>query len=59
MVTPELLRRYPFFAGLTHQQLTSLATVAHTMSFEAGETVFRDGEPTRVWPHQEVEASAA
>ncbi len=45
MVSPELLRRYPFFAGLTHQQLTSLATVAHTMSFEAGETVFRDGEP--------------
>ncbi len=45
MVTPELLRRYPFFAGLTHQQLTSLATVAHTLSFEAGETVFRDGEP--------------
>lgn len=45
MVTPELLRRYPFFAGLTHQQLTSLAALAHAMSFEAGETVFRDGEP--------------
>ncbi|RRR65679.1 MAG: cyclic nucleotide-binding domain-containing protein [Candidatus Viridilinea halotolerans] len=44
MVSPELLRRYPFFSGLNTEQLTALAKAADEMTLEAGNTLFREGE---------------
>jgi CRP-like cAMP-binding protein len=47
MVSPELLRRYPFFADLTNDQLVSLAMIAQAITYDAGETVFSQDEPAR------------
>ncbi|MGB3713571.1 MAG: cyclic nucleotide-binding domain-containing protein [Candidatus Promineifilaceae bacterium] len=44
MVSSELLRRYPFFAGLTHDQIQTLATVANEESVEAGHYFFHEGD---------------
>ncbi len=44
MVSPELLRRYPFFAGLTHDQLVALAMTADEMEVEAGHRFFSEGD---------------
>lgn len=44
MVSPELLRRYPFFSGLTHQHLVQLARVATEEHVPKGHVFFRDGE---------------
>jgi hypothetical protein len=38
MVSPELIRRYPFFAGLDYDQLVKLAKVAQEYKVEAGHT---------------------
>ncbi len=45
MISPELLRRYPFFAGLSVNQLTLLAQAAEEKEVEAGNYLFREGEP--------------
>lgn len=42
MISPELLRRYPFFAGLTHEHLVTLANAAEEISVEAGHTFFQE-----------------
>jgi CRP-like cAMP-binding protein len=44
MVSPELLRRYPFFAGLSIDQITTLAKAANEMTVEPGHYFFREGE---------------
>lgn len=44
MVSPELLRRYPFFAGLTHEQLVALAKTADEVEVEAGHRFFSEGD---------------
>ena len=44
MVSPELLRRYPFFAGLTHDQVHILAMKANEESVEAGHYFFHEGD---------------
>ncbi len=44
MVSPELLRRYPFFAGLDMDQLVTLAKVADEVEVEAGHYFFHEGE---------------
>lgn len=44
MISPELLRRYPFFAGLTHEQLVSLAKISEEISVDAGHVFFNEGE---------------
>lgn len=43
MVSPELLHRYPFFAGLGHEQLSSLARLADQTAIEAGGYLFYEG----------------
>jgi CRP-like cAMP-binding protein len=45
MVSPELLLRYPFFAGLSHDEVAILAKRADDTRVEAGHRFFRDGEP--------------
>jgi CRP-like cAMP-binding protein len=44
MISPELLRRYAFFAGLSRDQITTLAGLAREDILEADEYVFRQGE---------------
>jgi len=43
MVSPELLRRYRFFAGLSNNNLVSLAKVANDEKYEAGHLFFHEG----------------
>ena len=45
MISPELLRRYPFFADLSHDRLVSLSMIAQATTYEVGETVFSQDEP--------------
>jgi CRP-like cAMP-binding protein len=44
MISPELIRRYPFFAGLSHEQMVTLAKVADEVSAEAGYYFFHEGD---------------
>ena len=44
MVSPELLRRYPFFAGLDMDQITILAKAAEEMRVEEGHYFFHEGD---------------
>lgn len=44
MVSPETLRRYPFFSGLTHDQLVNIAMMASEMSYNSGHQFFREGD---------------
>jgi CRP/FNR family cyclic AMP-dependent transcriptional regulator len=44
MISPEIIRRYPFFAGLSHDQIVTLAKVADDITVEAGHYFFREGD---------------
>jgi len=44
MISPELLRRYQFFAGFSHEQLAVLAMSADEHSVGAEHTFFYEGE---------------
>lgn len=44
MVSPQLIRRYPFFAGLTHDQISTLAKAATEDTVAAGHYFFRAGD---------------
>ncbi len=44
MISPELLRRYPFFAGLSEEHLKKIAMIAEEETFETDEYIFKEGE---------------
>ena len=44
MISPELLRRYPFFAYLKDAQLREVAMIAEEESCEMGATLLKEGE---------------
>ncbi|MEW6717014.1 MAG: cyclic nucleotide-binding domain-containing protein [Chloroflexota bacterium] len=44
MISTELIRRYPFFAGLTKDQIATLAKVANEVHVERGHSFFREGD---------------
>ncbi|MBN1668327.1 MAG: Crp/Fnr family transcriptional regulator [Anaerolineales bacterium] len=44
MISPEILRRYPFFAGLDYDQIVGIAQVATEENVENGAYFFHDGE---------------
>lgn len=44
MVSPELIRRYPFFAGLKHEHIAALADAAVEQAVNADHIFFREGE---------------
>ncbi len=44
MVSPEMIRRYTYFAGLTSEQIVRLATVADEQEVAAGHYFFREGD---------------
>ncbi len=50
MVSPEALRRHPFFAGLNEDQLRGIAMLSHEVSYPAGTLIVREGDPaTKVY----------
>jgi CRP-like cAMP-binding protein len=44
MISPELLRRYPFFSELESRQLDEIAMIAEEKLFENGEKLFENGQ---------------
>ena len=45
MISPELLRRYPFFSFLADTQQKAIAMIAEETAFESGVVIFEEGEP--------------
>jgi CRP/FNR family cyclic AMP-dependent transcriptional regulator len=44
MISPEQLRRYPFFGGLMAEELAGIAMIADEISYPDGTIIFRDGD---------------
>jgi CRP-like cAMP-binding protein len=44
MISPEVIRRYPFFAGLSMDQINTLARAAQEEEVEAGHFFLREGQ---------------
>ena len=42
MISPETLRRYPHFAGLSEDCLKQVAAISEERSFSAGERIFEE-----------------
>ena len=49
MISPELLRRYPFFIRLTDRCLTALAMLADETFYQAGVAIFEAGQPANIF----------
>ena len=45
MISPELLRRYPFFGHLNDTQLKDMAMIAEETTYQAKATIFEEGQP--------------
>lgn len=45
MVSPEILRRYPFFGTLSDAQLKAMAMIAEEQTFENGAIICEEGQP--------------
>jgi CRP-like cAMP-binding protein len=47
VLDPEILRTFPFFAGLSETELKSLSIIANKVSFQRGDLIFREDDPAR------------
>ncbi len=45
MISPETLRRYPYFANVGEESLKALAMIAEEKDVPAGTEMFREGDP--------------
>ncbi len=45
MISPELLRRYPYFADVSEEALKEVAMISEEVSGAVGETLFKQGDP--------------
>ena len=45
MISPEILRRYPYFGSLSSSQLEELANIAEVVIFAKGATIFEECQP--------------
>jgi CRP-like cAMP-binding protein len=45
MISPEMLRRYPYFAGIKDESLKAVAMISEERSAAAGAVLFREDEP--------------
>jgi CRP-like cAMP-binding protein len=45
MISPELLRRYPYFAGISDECLKAVAMIADEKTVPAGTHLFSEGDP--------------
>ena len=44
MISPEILRSYPFFGLFTHQQYNEVVMISQEVSFTAGEEILKEGQ---------------
>ncbi len=47
MISPELLRRYPYFAGVSDQSVKEIAMIAEEKRVPAGTRMFGEGDPAK------------
>ncbi|MFZ5831136.1 MAG: cyclic nucleotide-binding domain-containing protein [Planctomycetota bacterium] len=45
MISPEVLRRYPYFAGVSEESLKQVAMMTEERSYPAGHVLFQEGDP--------------
>jgi CRP-like cAMP-binding protein len=45
MISPEVLRRYPYFAGIDDESLKQLAMIAEEKTIPVSTVMFREGDP--------------
>jgi CRP/FNR family transcriptional regulator, cyclic AMP receptor protein len=45
MISPEILRRYPYFAGISDESVKQLAMIAEEKTIPAKTEMFREGDP--------------
>ncbi len=45
MISPEVLRRYPFFSNLDDSALKEIAMISEEVKFSPGETIYKTGQP--------------
>jgi len=45
MISPETLRRYPYFAAIRDESLKALAMIGEEQFIPAGTEIFREGDP--------------
>ena len=45
MISPEILRRYPFFYGLSPAQLQAIAMITDEYPIHKGQVIFEEGQP--------------
>jgi len=45
MISPEVLRRYPYFADISEESLKQLAMIAEEKAIPANTVVFNEGDP--------------
>jgi CRP-like cAMP-binding protein len=45
VLNPEILRTFPFFAGLSEAELKSLSIIANKVSFQRGDLIFKEDDP--------------
>ena len=45
MISPELLRRYPYFVSISAESLKKIASMADEITVPAGTRLFNEGEP--------------
>jgi CRP-like cAMP-binding protein len=44
MISPELIRRYPFFGGLSNDHIVALANAGEEIAVSDGEQLFKEGD---------------
>lgn len=47
MISPEVLRRYPYFAGVDEESIKQLAMIAEEKCIPPGTEMFREGDPAK------------
>lgn len=47
MISPELLRRYPFFGSLSSDQLKQMAMMSEEVTLTPGITIMKEGNPAQ------------
>jgi CRP-like cAMP-binding protein len=45
MISPEVLRRYPFFSRFSDTALKSVAMISEEVAFKQGEVIYESGQP--------------
>ncbi len=49
MISPEILKRYPFFGSLSDAQIKALAMIAEEKTFAKGAVIFKEGTPAKAF----------